>query len=94
MRYCASTTMDKAVEVLHLFKEKEDIIVQLEQSLEIEKQNITDQWQGQLIELQNSFNSLKFQHESDLQAQETHIQELQNNIEQLKFNLELTKFKK
>lgn len=26
----ASTTTDKAMEVLHLFKEKEDIIVQLE----------------------------------------------------------------
>lgn len=68
--------------------------MQLEQGMENEKQMIVQQWQAQLVELQNNFVSLKLQHESNLKFWDTQIQVLQHRIEQLKINLELVKFKK
>ena len=64
----ASTTMNKTTEIQQLLKEKEDKIMQLEQSLGNEKKRIANQWQEQLIELQNNFNDLKVQHDSDIKV--------------------------
>lgn len=72
----ASTTMDKATEVQQPMKEKQDKIVHLEQSFEIEKQKIVNQWQGKFTKLQKSFSALKVQYDTDLQTRDTQIHEL------------------
>jgi len=47
-------------------KEKYQRIVQLEQTFQIEKQAIEQQWQTNLTEMQKSFNDLKIQFESEV----------------------------
>lgn len=69
----ASATIDKCGEINFLIKENDQMIVQLEQTFQIEKQVVEQQWQRNLVELQKIFNGLKLQLEAEVKDKDKHI---------------------
>jgi len=72
----ASATIDKAVEVKQLVREKEEKIQQLEQQLVEERQSVEHQLKAQMAQLQQSFDKLKLQYQAKTSAKYIQIQQL------------------
>ena len=58
-RVYASATINKDAEIQLLMKEKDQRIFQLEQTFQIEKQEIEKKWQTNLTKMQKRINDLK-----------------------------------
>lgn len=71
------TTIDKAIEVQMLLKEKEQRILMLEQQLTREKSN--QQTELQVAQIHTKFEQMPIQHHARLVERDARIQSMTNN---------------
>ena len=69
-------------------------IIQLKLELQVEKKNLNQQLQVQVMQLQGRMDQLKIQHQNEISSNDTQIHQLYFSIEKLKDNPKIYEFRK